>query len=289
VKAVKLKNRFRTFFLTVIIASLLLSSQVLASEVASPVKDIILNIYYHANDMDLVDVKFDIYLVATVDETGNIAIAESFDSYDGNILDIQDNTSDEELEAIVSGLESYVISENITPTDSGTTNEEGRLKFPTDSSIVLQKGLYLVLGGNTTQNNYIYEATPFITLLPRSDKVNTAIPKFVSRPYSPPGNPPENPSDPENPEEPNEPGGDTSGEDIPSLLAGDYAVSPVYLSGSVNGDEDTSPETPGGMTLSGSFLPQTGQLWWPIPLLTSVGLAFIIIGLARRRTITDEE
>jgi hypothetical protein len=280
VKAVKLKNRFRTFFLTFIIASLLLSSQVLASEVATPVKDIILNIYYHANDMDLVDVKFDIYLVATVDETGNIAIVESFDSYDGNILDIQDDISDEELQTIVSGLESYVISENITPTDSGTTNEEGRLKFPTDSSIVLQKGLYLVLGGNTTQNNYIYEATPFITLLPRNDKVNTAIPKFVSRPHTTPGNPPENPSEPEEPDEPDEPGGDT-----PSLLSGDYAVSPVYLSGNV----EDNPETPGGMTLSGSFLPQTGQLWWPIPLLTSVGLVFIIIGLVRRRTITDEE
>jgi hypothetical protein len=281
VKAVKLKNRFRTFFLTFIIASLLLSSQALASEVATPVKDIILNIYYHANDMDLVDVKFDIYLVATVDETGNIAIVESFDSYDGNILDIQDDISDEELQTIVSGLESYVISENITPTDSGTTNEEGRLKFPTDSSIILQKGLYLVLGGNTTQNNYIYEATPFITLLPRNDKVNTAIPKFVSRPHTTPGNPPENPSEPEEPDEPDEPGGDT-----PSLLSGDYAVSPVYLSGNV---EDNPETTPGGMTLSGSFLPQTGQLWWPIPLLTSVGLVFIIIGLVRRRTITDEE
>jgi hypothetical protein len=236
--------------------------------------------------MNLVDVQFDIYLVATVDEANNIVVTENFASYSGNIVDISDEMSDEDIQAIVYGLESYVINENITPTDSGTTNQEGSLTFPTDSSIVLQKGLYLVLGGNTTQNNYIYEATPFITLLPRSDKVNTAIPKFVSRPHTTPGNTPENPSEPEDPDEPDEPGGDTPGEDIPSLLAGDYAVSPVYLSGNV---EDNPETTPGGMTLSGSFLPQTGQLWWPIPLLTSVGLVFIIIGLARRRTITDEE
>ena len=31
-------------------------------------------------------------------------------------------------------------------------------------------------------------------------------------------------------------------------------------------------------------LPQTGQLWWPVPLLTAAGLLFIVIGLAMRRS-----
>jgi LPXTG-motif cell wall-anchored protein len=30
-------------------------------------------------------------------------------------------------------------------------------------------------------------------------------------------------------------------------------------------------------------LPQTGQLWWPIPMLVCAGLLLIIIGLLRRR------
>lgn len=33
----------------------------------------------------------------------------------------------------------------------------------------------------------------------------------------------------------------------------------------------------------GSKLPQTGQLWWPIPVLVCAGLLFIVFGLIRRR------
>lgn len=30
-------------------------------------------------------------------------------------------------------------------------------------------------------------------------------------------------------------------------------------------------------------LPQTGQLWWPVPLLAGIGLIFLIIGLIRKK------
>jgi len=39
------------------------------------------------------------------------------------------------------------------------------------------------------------------------------------------------------------------------------------------------PENPSG----DSKLPQTGQLWWPVPMLISIGLLLIVIGLLRRR------
>lgn len=38
------------------------------------------------------------------------------------------------------------------------------------------------------------------------------------------------------------------------------------------------PAEPGAPTL-----PQTGQLWWPVPVLIAAGLALVVIGLARRR------
>lgn len=40
--------------------------------------------------------------------------------------------------------------------------------------------------------------------------------------------------------------------------------------------EPTEPETPPG-------LPQTGQLWWPVPMLLCSGLFLIVMGVARRR------
>ena len=37
-------------------------------------------------------------------------------------------------------------------------------------------------------------------------------------------------------------------------------------------------------------LPQTGQLWWPVPLLTIAGVLLLILGAARRRrSAWDEE
>lgn len=40
------------------------------------------------------------------------------------------------------------------------------------------------------------------------------------------------------------------------------------------------PSTPSG---GGSKLPQTGQLWWPVPVLICMGLGCIAVGLIRRR------
>ncbi len=37
------------------------------------------------------------------------------------------------------------------------------------------------------------------------------------------------------------------------------------------------------------WLPQTGQLWWPVPLLTASGLLFLIVGLIVRRKEQDIE
>ena len=36
-------------------------------------------------------------------------------------------------------------------------------------------------------------------------------------------------------------------------------------------------------------LPQTGQLWWPVPVLLAGGLVLVIIGLVRRREDDYEE
>ncbi len=49
-------------------------------------------------------------------------------------------------------------------------------------------------------------------------------------------------------------------------------------------DKPESPEKPAQPTL-----PQTGQLWWPVPLLIVAGMTLILIGLIRRRGAVNEE
>ena len=47
----------------------------------------------------------------------------------------------------------------------------------------------------------------------------------------------------------------------------------------------TAPPSSGG----GKKLPQTGQLWWPVPLLICAGLGCIAVGLFRRREDRNED
>ena len=47
-------------------------------------------------------------------------------------------------------------------------------------------------------------------------------------------------------------------------------------------DRPPEPVKPGSPAL-----PQTGQLWWPVPVLIALGLLFILIGLIRRRGARD--
>ena len=41
-------------------------------------------------------------------------------------------------------------------------------------------------------------------------------------------------------------------------------------------DDPDNPEDP--------RLPQTGMLWWPVPVLAAAGLLLIVMGCIRRRT-----
>ena len=48
----------------------------------------------------------------------------------------------------------------------------------------------------------------------------------------------------------------------------------------------TAPPSSGG---GGGKLPQTGQLWWPVPVLTCAGLGCIAVGLFHRREDRNED
>ena len=50
----------------------------------------------------------------------------------------------------------------------------------------------------------------------------------------------------------------------------------------------TTPTTPHSSSGSGGKLAQTGQLWWPVPVLACAGLGCIAVGLFRRREARDE-
>ena len=80
---------------------------------------------------------------------------------------------------------------------------------------------------------------------------------------------------------------------LPYLEEGEYqydvASQPkTDLERDVTTKPTTSPTTKPASS-SGGKLPQTGQLWWPVPVLTCAGLGCIAVGLFRRRRDGDED
>lgn len=80
---------------------------------------------------------------------------------------------------------------------------------------------------------------------------------------------------------------------LPYLYEGEYqydvASQPkTDLERDVTTKPTTSPTTKPAAS-SGGKLPQTGQLWWPVPVLACGGLGCIVVGLIRKRRAGDED
>lgn len=266
------RNRLIIMCLAVIMASLLCSPKAFAAE------DYSITVDYYVDDIHLIGAQFDLYLVATMDEYGTITTLDSFIDYKDDIERLSDDydTKDDDVMKLTSLLDTYISanSDTIKPIDTGSTDQNGYLKFPTgDNELV--GGLYFIKGGSITQGGYIYDAVPFIMFLPMYEESATlynvtVYPKDDSRRVPEPETPDDTPQVP----------------DEPTPQSSNPPTTPQTLSGNVEISHDVPLESL--PTLSGS-LPQTGQLWWPIPVLVFSGLVLIIIGLLRRRTFENAQ
>lgn len=304
---------------SVLLAVWILSCAVFAAGSIDKNRDIELTISYRDDSTSLVGAEFNIYLVASMDENGELTTENAFQQFN---VDIR-GKNDEAWKTLATTLEGYVLRDKIAPTDSGKTDDNGYLCFPTGNER-LTPGLYLVLGSRHTQDGFRYDAMPFMTMLPTQDTENNewvydvlVEPKFEASAL------PETPStiarkvlkvwDDANDKE-NRPS-----QVVVQLLRDGTVYDTVTLSEennwrytwpelddsytwtvveeacegySVQIEQDgitfvitntRSNEPPNVPPSDGSVLPQTGQLWWPVPLLLMGGLLFILVGLACRK------
>lgn len=349
-----MKRNKRIVGVLLIIAAVvtLLSMQVLAAGVIDLNHKVEFTISYQEENTPITDTEFHIYLVATVDAYGELTTTEEFSRFNVNIR----GKNDDAWKTLASSLEGYVLRDNLSPTDSAKTNEQGLISFPTGEK-KLTPGLYLVLGSRHTQDGYIYDPQSFVVMLPSLDKeVNdwdydvTVIPKSDKHPNNPDNGTitrkvlkvwKDTNHTKERPKE-----------ITVSLLQDGKVYDIVTLNASNNWrhtwenlDDDyrwtvvedelnnytvaviregvtfvvtntydipdnpsTSKTTSTTSTVanttstviktttsstptisSNAKLPQTGQLWWPVPLLIAVGLFLIIIGLFRRKGTRHEK
>lgn len=290
-----------------------------AAEAMNPNQEIKLTVSYTDEGTPLVGAEFSIYQVAAMDQTGILTKTEEFADYPV-LLEAESQEAWQEQAAT---LQSYVLRDQLTPTDSQKIDEKGQAVFPA-SGRKLEPGLYLMLGARHVQMDTVYEAQPSMVFLP-TEKQETGTwiydiaihAKFESYPE------PETVSrkvikvwDDEGQEE-------KRPEQISVQLLQDGKVYDTVILSKENQWRYTWKELDGksqwnvaekeiegytiGIAREGNAfvitntcekeppepveptgpehpnLPQTGQLWWPVPLLIAGGLLLLVIGLWRRR------
>lgn len=326
-------KRLLALILCVLLIPVFLPEQVSAAENIDTEREVSLSISYQDGDTPLSGAEFDIYLVAVADESGELTVTEEFSGFPVNIQ----GENDEEWRALASTLEGYVLREDIPPTDSGMTDEQGMVTFPTEGKS-LKAGLYLVLGHRHTQNGRRYDPAPFMVMLPGLDEEkDTRIYDVTVNAKYDSSEIPENPEDDtidrkvlkvweDDGHEKDRPKEITvqllcDGEVYDTVILNEennwrytwtdldngctWTVAEKEQEGYkaeitregitfvvTNTYEEAVPDKPVPTTPSSPTkprLPQTGQLWWPVPVLIAAGLLFVILGLIRRRGRTDEK
>lgn len=156
----KTKKILPLFLMCLILSLIIFPSKILASSEFDANKDVEFTIDYQNEGKRLSNAEFDIYKVADVDKDLNIKLTEEFSKYPVDLTKLnQDGWNDYALT-----LKGYVQSDEVEPVMRGTTDPNGIYKTK------LKAGLYLVIGKNLTLDNYIYESSPFLVLLPNVEK-----------------------------------------------------------------------------------------------------------------------
>lgn len=307
----KFYKRMLTFLLCVMLGMSAFPTGLLAAEN----RNVSLTLSYHDNQIPLAGARFDLYLVAAFDTEGKLTVTDAFRPFPVSL-----DQDDETWKTLASTLEGYVRLDQLTPADSGVTDASGHLSFPTIAQglyLVLgqrhtQNGyrydavpfLVLLPSQDIESGEWIYKVTANVKyeVSPVPGDEPATISRKVLKVWNDAGYTESRPQ-----------------EITVQLLRNGEIYSTVILNASnhwrytwsdLPGDavwtivekecEDYtvtirregitflitntySPDTSPPPTPDTPSLPQTGQLWWPVPLLFCAGLACVLIGLVRRK------
>lgn len=292
-------------------------------------QDVKLTLSYLMENTVIAGAEFSIYQVAAVDKTGELTTTEAFKDYNVNIQ----GKNDDAWWALASTLEGYVLRDGVKATDTGKTDAQGKVTFPTTET-KLPQGLYLVIGQRHTQDGYYYDMTPTMIMLPMENLEKNSWDYQVTAEVK--GTKEEVPAATETTtRKVQKVWVDTGYEEKRpdevqvQLLCNGKVYDTVTLNEDNNwryewknldatakwsltekkvrryhvettqqGKKFTVKNTyyalwddlmKGEDTTGGTKLPQTGQLWWPIPVLFTLGLLFLLVGLLRRRGISHDQ
>lgn len=301
-----------------IVLLLVMTGQVFASETFDPDKDVTLTITNTWDKKPIPGMEYKLYLVATLDENGNLTPAADFREY-AQKLDIK-GKNDDAWRRLAQEMDDAFVEGRIKaqPADTATSNENGIVQFPSQGK-KLAKGLYLVLGNHLEYDGSVYITGPFFVSLPWQDAdseiwdydvgMNIA-PKIARKPlredlkvikiWDDKGNDTKRPKSitirlmrdgveydaitlPKNNR------WEYTWEDLETKYRWTVAEDKVegYKDPSITREGNTfkvvNTVKPGPTPPPTPTLPQTGQLWWPVPILICGGLILMVLGMIRRK------
>ena len=298
---------------------MLLPERALAAGSIDLAKDVSLTVTAFYDQKAVSGMQFDAYLIANVDDCGELTVVERFAEY-AEQLDIR-GKNDAAWRDMAQKLEREIILDrDLRPSRSAVTDENGTAKF---SDIPM--GLFLIIGSSIEKSGYVYATPPFFVMLPEQDlssntwnyhvvanaksgqspvtadyeviKVwkddchKSQRPKTITiqlmcdgKAYGDPVTLPENGRWQHT----------WTGLDVNHKWTVTEATQKGYKDPEVRQEGNTFivtntcnksavPDSP-----SNPDLPQTGQLWWPVPVLLCAGALFVVVGLIRRRGSKDE-
>ena len=290
--------------LAAIVGVFCMPTAALAAESIDTERGSSLRVYFGENGTGFPGVNFSIHRIADVSEAGTYTLAGDFAKYPVSLEDL-DSAG---WRALSQTLAAYAVRDELPPLQAKKTGQDGNCHFSG-----LTVGLYLVLGEPYTAENTVYTPEPMLVSLPgRTEKGwdydVEAVCKF---------NREETPTGPISRKVQKVWKDDGSEEKRPEeitveLLENGTVVDTVTLNQENNwvhtwenldGSsrwQATEAEVSDGYTVTISQegtvfiitntrpsepppkLPQTGMLWWPVPVLACGGLLLIVSGLIVR-------
>ncbi len=303
-------KRTVTILLSVFIGTSCIATAVFALGNIDTSRKTSLTVYFGENGTGFPNVDFRFYRVANMSDTGSFTLWGDFHAYPVSL----ENLDSSGWRALAQTLYAYVKRDNLQPLRTGKTNSDGLISFSE-----LTVGLYLVTGDMYTKEGTTYTPEPMLVSLPGltagdewdydvevsckydSGTIPALVERKVQKVWKDDGNEDKRP------------------EAISvQLLENGSVVATVTLSeennweytwNNLNGSSTwqiAEAETPEGYTvtvaqegitfiMTNTFppetppkLPQTGMLWWPVPLLVCGGLLLVVIGLFVGRKQVDK-
>lgn len=314
------------FLLSVFLLSVFLLPQqtvrTLAAGEIDTSKTVSLTVSCEYDGQPLSDVRFYLYKVANVSADVQFTPTESFKNSGVSFDEINDGMTQSEFEAAADTLTDYIDKNesDISATDSGVTDSNGKLTFPALTS-ALKPGLYLLTGAQLDTGEKIYTPGSSLVCLPNQNENGVweydtvvcpkceasgqTVNKTVRKIWK---------DDDYETKRPTEikvnllhdgkiyetvtlnsknkwkytwknlsaRGKWTVKEQkVPS---GYKAVITKDTAGFIITNTYTPPGTPpSNKKNGGSKLPQTGMLWWPVPILAATGTALFLFGWIRHQ------